>query len=90
MTTSGRVGGAHPSLVDGALLGREGMGSGGVSASGGQFVISFLLFPTLPLSPSLPAHDTNKLCKYWADQRDPPIKQIVSPAVLPLHPFVPS
>ena len=54
MTTSGRVGGAHPSLVDGALLGREGMGSGGVSASSSWFVISFLLFPTLPSSPSLP------------------------------------
>ena len=31
----------------------------------------------------------NKLCRYWADQRDPPVKQIISPAVVPLHPFVP-
>ena len=50
---SGSVGGARPRSVDGALLGREGMGSGGVSVFGGQFVISFPLFPTLLPSLSL-------------------------------------
>ena len=48
---SGGVDSAHPRLVDGALLGRGEMGSGGVRVSGGRFVISFPLFPSL-----LPSH----------------------------------
>ena len=50
---SGSVGSARPRLVDGALLGRGEMGSDGVSASGGRFVISFPLFPSLLPSQSL-------------------------------------
>ena len=51
---SGSVGGTRPRLVDGVLLSREGMGSVGVRASGGRCVISFMLFPILPLALSLP------------------------------------
>ena len=51
---SGSVGSARPRSVEGALLGRGETGLGGVSASGGRFVIFFMLFPTLSLSPSLP------------------------------------
>ena len=50
---SGSVGSVHPRLFDGALVGRGEMGSGGVSASGGRFVISILLFPSLLPSQSL-------------------------------------
>ena len=80
----------RPRLVDGALLGRERMGSGGVSASGGRFFnLLYVVSNTAVVSVTAIAHDANKLCKYWADQRDPPIKQTGSPCVFPLHPFVP-
>ena len=47
------VGSARPRLVDGALLGREEMGLGGVSVFGVRFVISFMLLPILLPSQSL-------------------------------------
>ena len=54
--------------------------------------VCYLLYAvsnTAVVSVTAIGHAANKLCKYWADRRDPLIKQLGSSAVLPLYPSVP-